>query len=135
MIRPATVYDLTRVQELSRTVAVNGMFYAHFTPPLLVLELEGVVQGYCHALLGQPYAVITELVVAPEVHGKGYGAQLLDGMELVLRVAGCKAWVGFMAQDHAVLDGLRRRAVDTGAGVGFFKYLDNDKVLALTGQG
>lgn len=123
MIRPATTYDLNRVQELSTPIAAGGMFYTKWSSPLLVLELDGVVQGYCHALAGDPYAVITELVVAPEVHGKGHGAKLLEAMELTLRLAGCKAWVGFMAHDHPVLEGLSRRATVTGKGVGFVKEL------------
>ena len=123
MIRPANDYDLNRVHELSRPVAAPGVGYAKWSAPLLVLEIDGVVQGYCHALVGDPYAVITELVVAPEIHGKGWGAQLLDAMELTLRLAGCKAWVGFMGQNNPVLGGLGRRATVTGAGVGFVKEL------------
>jgi len=123
MIRPANDYDLNRVQELSQPIALPGMFYTKWSAPLLVLEIEGVVQGYCHALVGDPYAVITELVIAPELHGKGWGAQLLDAMELTLRLAGCKAWAGFMSHDHPVLAGLGRRTTVTGPGVGVMKEL------------
>lgn len=124
MIRPANQYDLTRVEELSRAVAVPGISYVKWSAPLLVLELDGVIQGYCHALLGDPYAVITELVVAPEVQYKGCGAQLLDAMELTLRLAGCRAWVGFMARDHPALEGLKRRANSIGVGEGVMKNLE-----------
>ncbi len=122
-IRPATEADVPALQALSQPVAVPGVDYTRWTPPVLVAEHDGQVVGYIHALVGQPYAVITELVVAPDTRFKGVGARLLEGMELVLRIMGVRAWAGFMAEDNPALDGLRRRATDTGLGRAFVRSL------------
>ena len=122
-IRPATEADVPALQALAQPIAVPGVDYTRWTAPVLVAEHDGQVVGYVHALVGQPYAVITELAVDPDTRFKGVGARLLEGMELVLRVMGMQAWVGFMFETNPALDGLRRRATDAGAGHAFVKGL------------
>src|SRR3990167_3611938 len=98
-IRPATIQDLPAVHALlaANDLLVDGVDYSDFSPPLLVAVKDGVIVGMIHAVIGKPYAIVTELAIAPAEHRKGYGVTLLRAMELLVRSMGitaCAAYVG-----------------------------------------
>lgn len=119
MIRPARPEDFPRLAELMRVcgLALEGVQYDRWGPVTLVSERRGEVVGFIQALLGAPYAVITEAAVDPRYHHQGISIRLLEHLETVLREYGVTAWVTFTGEktDAArMLDRLAVRVHGTG---------------------
>jgi ribosomal protein S18 acetylase RimI-like enzyme len=102
MIRLALPSDWPMLRGLLQEngLAVDGLEYAAFTPPCLVMVRDGEVVAFIQALVGQPYAVVTELAVARQHQRKGYGIRLLQHMETLLRASGCSAWMAFTGEKN-----------------------------------
>ena len=126
-IRPARPEDAPTLKALLQEngQAVDGITYDVFSPPVLVAEEAGEVVGFIQALVGEPYTVITDLVVARSLANRGIGVRLGQHMETVLRVLGCRVWVAYAGEKH---EGMREQlerygARPTGHGVGFVRAL------------
>lgn len=127
MIRPATTHDFPAIRALlmENDLCVDGLAYDVFTPPCLVAVRDGEVVGVLQALLGKPYAVITELAIARVHQRKGYAVRLMQHMETLLREYGIPAWFTMTSETNdRVRDQLKRYgARDLGHGVGWVKGL------------
>lgn len=73
-----------------------GQGWTH--PTLVAVDGDRVV-GMIQALMGHPYAVITEMAVHPEHRGRT-GKALYAALEQVLREAGVTAWGCCTSQDN-----------------------------------
>lgn len=106
-------------------LAIDGVTYDDFSGLVLVADDEGTVIGMAQALPGKPYAVMTEFAVARSRQNGGVGLELIKGMELLLRAAGCAAWVGFCAErnDKVIRSLDAFGAWPTGTGLGWVKRL------------
>ena len=126
-IRPATVQDIDMIRDI---LADNGQLheqlsYVEWTGPTLVAVRDGEVVGVIQALLGQPYAVVTEVAVTPMHHRKGYAVKLMQAMELLMRVAGVTAYVLFAGEknERVRAQALKWGCEKTGNGAGFLRRL------------
>jgi N-acetylglutamate synthase-like GNAT family acetyltransferase len=119
IVRPAQQKDIPAIVEIVERcgIGVEGLDYSTWTGVLLVAERGGQVVGFMAALPGSPYAVVTEMGVLPE-HQKGRAAvKLWEGMELILRSMGVRAWAAFIGEKRDVNDTMPKLgAVETGAG-------------------
>ena len=122
MIRPARLEDVPRLNALMHEcgLALEGIAYDRWGPVTLVYERQGEIIGLVQALLGMPYAIITEMAVRPDVQHHGLGVKLMEHMETVLRCAGMTTWVTFTSHENVPvqvqLDGYGARCVGTGVG-------------------
>lgn len=126
MIRPAKPEDFPRLNELIHDcgLAVEGIAYDKWGPVTLVCERKGEIIGVVQALLGAPYAVITEAAIDPRFQHQGYGIRLLQHMETVLREYGVQAWMAFTGTKSDAAHILDRYAVQVqGTGHAFAKRL------------
>ena len=126
MIRPVKPDDFPRLKALMHEcgLALEGIDYDRWGPVTLVYERQGTVVAFVQALLGAPYAVITEMAVDPHFQSKGYGARLLSHLETVLREYGVTAWVTFTGSKTDASEMLDRIAVQVrGTGHAFVKGL------------
>lgn len=126
MIRPARPEDFPRLNALIHDggLAVEGIAYDRWGPVTLVYERQGEVIGVIQALLGMPYAVITEVAVDPRYQRQGVAIRLLQHLETVLREYGVTTWVAFAGIKSEATDLLDRLAVQIqGTGHAFVKRL------------
>ena len=127
MIRLALPADWPMLRALleENALTVDGLVYGAFTQPCLVAVRDGEVVGMIQAIVGHPYAVITEMAVARAHQRKSYGYRLMEHMETLLRAAGCTAWVTYVGEKRTPvteqLDGYGARC--TGAGTAWVKSL------------
>lgn len=127
MIRPAREVDFPRLKQLVHDcgLAVEGIAYDHWGPVTLVYERQGEIVGFAQALLGMPYAVITELAIDPRFQRRGYAVRLCEHLETVMRQYGVTAWVTFTGEKSDAANALERwgaRRVH-GTGSAFTKEL------------
>lgn len=126
-IRPALPGDAERMLEIlqENKQTLDGVDYGSWTSYTLVLLREGAVEGLIQALPGAPYAVVTELAISREHHGKGYGIKLANAMELLLRTTGVTSYVTYAATKHGEMrDMLTRYGFqETGHGTGYVRRL------------
>lgn len=124
-IRPIGPDDTAAARSLllENGLLIDGIDYSAWTPPTLVALKEGQVVGLVQALAGLPYAVITELAVARQFHGKGYGVKLMEHLETVLRLLGCQGWLAFERHDRYDMQEMIERwgGQRTGEGVGYLR--------------
>lgn len=127
MIRPARVDDLPAIHDLlvTNNLLVDGVDYSDFSPPVLVAVRGQQTIGMVHALIGKPYAIISELAILPEHQNKGYAIKLLRAMELLLRSMGITALAAFVGGHRVrVISQLGRDGwSETGTGVMFVRSL------------
>ena len=127
MIRPARPDDVPQIMALMHYngLAVEEVTYATFTPPCLVDDRNGVLAGFIQAHLGHPYAIVTEIAVAPSMQNKGVAVRLIEHLETVLRCAGMTAWMAYSGNKresfHEQLE--RYGARCTGEGRAFVRVL------------
>ena len=126
IVRPAQQQDLPAIVEIVERcgLGVEGLDYSEWSGVLLVAVRQSEVVGFISALPAKPYAVITEMGVLPE-HQKGRAARMLiDGMDLLLRHLGCRAWAGYVG-DKRDLDTMltQRGAICTGQGAMWLRSL------------
>jgi N-acetylglutamate synthase-like GNAT family acetyltransferase len=126
VIRPARPEDFPRLNALIHDcgLAIEGVAYDRWEPVTLVCECKGEIIGVAQALLGMPYAVITEVAIDPRYQHQGHGIRLLSHLETVLREYGVTAWVTFAGSKSDAADMLNRLAVQIqGTGHAFVKRL------------
>ena len=125
MIRPIRQEDTETVQAIlqENKQMLDGVDYTQWTHPTLVAVKDGEVVGVIQALLGLPYAVVTELSIARHVHSQGYGTRLIQHLETALRLAGVTAYVAYVADlnESAIEQFERYGAISTGHGQGFVR--------------
>ena len=125
MIRPMRPEDVEAVVAIlqENKQMVDGVDYTQWSHPTLVAVHEGTVVGVIQALLGTPYAVMTEFSVAREFQGKQYGVRLLEHMETALRLAGIPAYGAYVSDinDHAADLFERWGGTPTGHGKSFIR--------------
>ena len=107
-VRPAENRDLPAVKEiLDRCgLTAEGLDYSDWTGVLLVAVRQSQVIGFISALPGKPYAVVTELGVLPEFQKGPACRKLIEGLELLLRSLGCRAWAGYVGDKRGLTDSL-----------------------------
>lgn len=125
-IRPAVTADLPAVHQLvaDNAMAVDGLAYTLWSPPVLVATRQGVVTGMIAAALAHPIPYITDLAIAPAYHRRGDGWRLIQAMELLLRSMGYQAWGAYIGEHrdlHATV--LQYGAVCAGNGKAYVKVL------------
>lgn len=123
-IRPATETDEPGMIALLYECGLmrEGLDYGGgWTHPTLVAVDGARVVGLIQALMGHPYAVITECAVHPEYRGKT-GRALYAALEQCLRAADVKAWGCCTTQDNPFEPWIRKM---TGGepGVPSYTYL------------
>ena len=126
MIRPARPSDFPRLDALIRDcgLAVDGVAYDRWGPITLVCERRGEVIGVGQALIGMPYAVITEMAIDPRYQRQGHAIRLLAHLETLLRDYGVSAWVAFAGDKSEAAGLLDRLSVQIqGTGRAFVKVL------------
>ena len=126
MIRPARSADFPRLDALIHDcgLAVDGISYDRWGPVTLVYERLGEILGVGQALIGMPYAVITEMAIDPRVQRQGHAIRLLAHLETVLREYGVPAWVAFAGDKSEAAGLLDRLGVPIqGTGRAFMKRL------------
>ena len=125
MIRPMRPEDVEAVVAIlqENKQMVDGVDYTQWSHPTLVAVHDGRVVGIIQALLGTPYAVMTEFSVARDCQGKQYGVRLLEHMETALRLAGISAYGAYVSKtnDHAAELFERWGGVPTGQGRGYIR--------------
>ena len=119
IVRPAQSKDIPAIVEIVERcgLGAEGVDYSEWSGVALVAVRQSEIVGFISALPAKPYAVITEMGVLPE-HQKGRAARMLiDGMELLLRHLGCRAWAGYVGEKRDLDEMLTKRgAVSTGTG-------------------
>lgn len=127
MIRPARLEDAPAIRALlvDNGLTIDGLAYEAFTPPCLVAVRDGVVIGMGQALLGLPYCVVTELVVARSAQRQGVAVRLLEHLETVMRTQGATAWVACTSPKNDRVNAQLERygARGLGHGLGWVKPL------------
>ena len=127
MIRPIRQEDMQTVQAIlqENKQMIDGVDYTQWTHPTLVAVKDGEVVGMVQALLGVPYAVVTELSIARQVQNQGYGTRLIQHLETALRLAGVSAYVAYVADtNESMIEQFERYgAISTGCGRGFVRRL------------
>ena len=110
---------------MENALCIDGVDYSTFSHPTLVADEGGEVVGVLQAVVGVPYTMLTDMAVARAWQGKGIGAALLEGMELVLRVMGVRAWMTYAALDNErAQHGLESRGARMlGQGVAYVRSL------------
>ena len=125
MIRPMRPEDVEAVVAIlqENKQMVDGVDYTRWSHPTLVAVHEGRVVGILQALLGMPYAVMTEFSIAREFQGKQAGVRLLEHMETALRLAGVSAYAAYVSDtnDHAAELFERWGGSPTGTGRGYIR--------------
>ena len=126
MIRSARPADFPRLDALIHDcgLAVDGLSYDRWGPVTLVYERLGEILGVGQALIGMPYAVITEMAIDPRCQRQGHAIRLLAHLETVLREYGVVAWVAFAGDKSEAAGLLGRLGVPIqGTGRAFMKRL------------
>ena len=98
IVRPARQEDIPAIVEIVERcgLGVDGLDYSKWSGVILVAVRQTEVIGFIAAIPGSPYAVLTEIGVAPEHQRGRTGVELLKSMELLLRSLGVQAWVTFV---------------------------------------
>ena len=120
IVRPAQSKDIPAIIEIVERcgLGVEGLDYSEWSGVLLVAVRQSEVVGFINALPAKPYAVITEMGVLPE-HQKGRAARMLiDGMDLLLRHLGCRAWAGYVGDKRDMSEMLTKRGAECVASGG-----------------
>ena len=101
-IRPARAEDTEALVGLLKETQqiLDGVDYTVWTHPTLVMVRDEEIVGMIQALLGRPYAVITEVCIALAHQNKGYALKLMDAMELILRASGVTAYAVHCRPEH-----------------------------------
>ena len=126
-VRPAQDKDLPAIVEIVERCGIktDGLDYTDWTGVLLVAVRQSQVIGFIAALPGRPYAVVTEFGVLPEFQKTRACRELANGMDLLLRSLGCKAWAGYVGAKREINDMMTKwGAQHTGDGamyVGVFR--------------
>lgn len=127
MIRPARQDDVPQIVELLRDngLLIEGVTYTAFSSPCLVDDRKGVLVGFVQAHLGYPYAVVTEIAVAPSMQNRGIAVHLIEHLETVLQCAGMTAWAAYSGGKRGSFhDQLERYGARcTGEGRAFVRVL------------
>ena len=127
-IRPAVPADFPRLRALlaDNGQMIEGVDYATFSPPCLVLVRSAAVVGFIQALVGRPVAVITDLAIDPAHHRKGYGVRLLSHMDTLLRDYGVTAWVAYAGSKKTTVQRALTKygAASQGDGTGYVRRLN-----------
>ena len=126
IVRPARPGDEPAIVEIVERcgLGVDGLDYSRWTGILLVAERQSQVVGFMAALPGAPYAVVTERGVLPEHQKSRAAVKLWEGMELLLRSMGVRAWAAFIGEKRDVNDTMPKLgAVCTGHGRSWLRSL------------
>ena len=126
IVRPARPGDEPAIVEIVERcgLGVDGLDYSRWTGILLVAERQSQVVGFMAALPGAPYAVVTEMGVLPEHQKSRAAVKLWEGMELLLRSMGVRAWAAFIGEKREVNDTMPKLgAVCTGHGRSWLRSL------------
>ncbi len=126
IVRPAQEKDLAAVQTIIERcdLKAEGLSYTDWSGVLLVAQRQSEVVGFIAALPGKPYAVITEMGVLPEYQKGSAARRLLEGMELLLRSMGVKAWTAYVGSKREVNETMPKLgAVCMGDGKMYLKEL------------
>lgn len=119
IVRPAQPQDVPAIVEIVERCGLgsDGLDYSEWSGVVLVAVRQAQVVGFIAALPAKPYAVITEMGVLPE-HQKGRACRdLINGMDLLLRHLGCKAWAGYVGEKRGLSEMLSKwGARSTGVG-------------------
>lgn len=119
IVRPARQEDIPAIVEIVERcgLGVDGLDYTQWSGIVLVAVRQSEVVGFVAALPAKPYAVITEIGVLPE-HQKGRACtELIKAAELALRLAGCRAWAGYVGESRGLESTLKSwGAESTGVG-------------------
>ncbi len=126
IVRPAQEKDLPTIVAIVERcdLKTEGLNYHDWSGILLVAQRQSEVVGFIAALPGKPYAVITEMGVLPEFQKGSAARRLLEGMELLLRSLGIKAWSAYIGSKREVNETMPKLgAVCTGEGKMYLKEL------------
>lgn len=114
-IRPAAVADYDAFAALFPELRVDDpvpsleKFVAELMPTTLVLEHERTVAAYCYFQSLAEEGVVRHLVVAPRLHGRRLGEQLLREVAAGFRRQGLERWSLNVKPDNAPALSLYRR--------------------------
>ena len=128
-IRPATEADVPKLQQLMQETGLelDGVDYSKWSHPTLVATRDNVVVGMIQANLGQPYATMTEFAISPTIQlNRGrIGLKLIEGMELIMRMAGVTAYRTYERKDDPHMCELVEKwgCERTGEGFGYIRRL------------
>lgn len=100
LIRPAKSEDLPTIQKVLTESALDNQDLSSFTGICLVAEDGGEVIGFAQALPGEPIAYFSLLAVLPAYRHRSAAYRLVEGMELLLRAAGCVEYAAYVQADH-----------------------------------
>ena len=127
IVRPARASDLEAIQKIMAEcdLLAEGVAYDDFSGPILVAERQGQVIGFIQAHVGKPYAVVTEYGVLPEFQKGSAAYRLVEGMELILRQMGVRAWAAFVNQSRNGFHDMMERwgAKKTAGGTAYMRHL------------
>lgn len=99
-VRPARPEDLPWVQKiLTECEIAVDQDMSEFTGICLVCVRGGEVIGFAQAIPAKPIAYFALLGVLPAYQKTRAGYKLVEGIELLLRAAGCREWSAFVRQD------------------------------------
>lgn len=124
-IRLALPEDFPAIAALMHTngLAIDGVSYATFTPPVLLACMDDQIIGFIQAILSRPCCVISEMAVDRAYQDQGIGSQLLHAMECLLNGMGYDTWVAFVGESresvHTKMDHYGARCL--GRGVAYMK--------------
>lgn len=100
--RPARQSDLMVIAKILEECGIAaGMDTSEFTGICLVCERGGEVIGFAQAIPAKPVAFFSLLAVLPTYQKTRAAYKLVEGIELLLRAAGCKEWSAFVDADNA----------------------------------
>lgn len=101
IVRPAREADLPVIAKiLTECDVASGQDMNTFTGILLVCERGGEVIGFAQAIPARPVAYFALLAVLPAYQKTRAAYKLVEGIELLLRAAGCGEWSAFVAAGH-----------------------------------
>ena len=96
-IRPARSSDLQTIAKiLIECEIANDQDMSDFTGITLVCERGGEVIGFAQAIPARPVAFFALLAVMPAYRNTRAAYKLVEGIELLLRSAGCTEWSAFI---------------------------------------
>lgn len=94
MIRPATIEDVPAIVKLLQECGLYNpdLKYDQWSHPTLVADYDGHVVGMTQAIIGYPYAMMTEMAVRAGHRDQRVASALIEALEGILKAAGVQAW-------------------------------------------